>query len=250
MSLAIYLVILFQITYSQDFTPIVDIKTLSELPLNKLLQVQNSFKINNQFGIIDNQTLQARSGNVNVPIALALKAKKDVFKRGGHEHEHEHEEEKSKIQSIFQLSVTALAFLSFGGYLLCLIVNAIRAKQMAENNATATQQQILAAIINAQANRQPIRITRLRRRKPRRPTNIRKTKLRRPSNVRKTQQIRRPEQTRRPTRHKRDLELTTWPDNINSNNMYYALVMLSEAYKNYHTTDYQHYNETITRNGI
>uniref|UniRef100_A0A1B0GMA2 Uncharacterized protein n=1 Tax=Phlebotomus papatasi TaxID=29031 RepID=A0A1B0GMA2_PHLPP len=34
----------------------------------------------------------------------------------------------SKVQKIFQLSVTALAFLAFGGYLLCMIVQAIKSK--------------------------------------------------------------------------------------------------------------------------
>lgn len=32
------------------------------------------------------------------------------------------------MQTLFQISITALAFLSFGGYLLCLIVQAIKSK--------------------------------------------------------------------------------------------------------------------------
>lgn len=39
----------------------------------------------------------------------------------------------SKIQTIFQLSVTALAFLAFAGYLLCMIVQAIKSKGMVWN---------------------------------------------------------------------------------------------------------------------
>lgn len=38
------------------------------------------------------------------------------------------EEKPSKVQKIFQLSVTTLAFLAFGGYLLCMIVQAIKSK--------------------------------------------------------------------------------------------------------------------------
>ncbi|XP_002011376.4 uncharacterized protein LOC6585750 [Drosophila mojavensis] len=38
------------------------------------------------------------------------------------------EEKPSKLQTLFQISITALAFLSFGGYLLCLIVQAIKSK--------------------------------------------------------------------------------------------------------------------------
>ncbi|XP_016990971.2 uncharacterized protein LOC108052934 [Drosophila rhopaloa] len=38
------------------------------------------------------------------------------------------EQKPSKLQTLFQISITALAFLSFGGYLLCLIVQAIKSK--------------------------------------------------------------------------------------------------------------------------
>jgi hypothetical protein len=40
------------------------------------------------------------------------------------------EQKQSKIQTFFQLSITALAFLAFAGYLLCMIVQAIKAKGM------------------------------------------------------------------------------------------------------------------------
>jgi hypothetical protein len=38
------------------------------------------------------------------------------------------EQKQSKVQTFFQLSITALAFLAFAGYLLCMIVQAIKAK--------------------------------------------------------------------------------------------------------------------------
>lgn len=38
------------------------------------------------------------------------------------------EESSGKIQKLFQFSITALAFLAFGGYLLCMIVQAIKSK--------------------------------------------------------------------------------------------------------------------------
>ncbi|KAG5682508.1 hypothetical protein PVAND_011857 [Polypedilum vanderplanki] len=38
------------------------------------------------------------------------------------------DQKQSKIQTFFQLSITALAFLAFAGYLLCMIVQAIKAK--------------------------------------------------------------------------------------------------------------------------
>lgn len=38
------------------------------------------------------------------------------------------DQKPSKVQTVFQLSITALAFLAFGGYLLCMIVQAIKSK--------------------------------------------------------------------------------------------------------------------------
>lgn len=61
---------------------------------------------------------------------------KTPLRRGGSIHSLIHGKGKGKkgsISTIFQTSVTALSFLAFGGYLLCLIVQAIRAK-----NATMT----------------------------------------------------------------------------------------------------------------
>jgi hypothetical protein len=48
---------------------------------------------------------------------------------------------KGSISSIFQTSITALSFLAFGGYLLCLIVQAIRSKNngMGVMNGSALQ---------------------------------------------------------------------------------------------------------------
>lgn len=43
---------------------------------------------------------------------------------------HEEKGKDTKISKIFQLSVTALSFLAFGGYLLTLIITAIRQNAM------------------------------------------------------------------------------------------------------------------------
>ncbi|XP_065363279.1 uncharacterized protein LOC135956656 [Calliphora vicina] len=48
------------------------------------------------------------------------------------------EEKPSKLQTLFHISVTALAFLSFGGYLLCLIVQSIKSKGTTYFHQTAT----------------------------------------------------------------------------------------------------------------
>lgn len=50
-----------------------------------------------------------------------------TFQLADHSHDH-HEDKSKKIQKVFQFSITALAFLAFGGYLLCMIVQAIKSK--------------------------------------------------------------------------------------------------------------------------
>ena len=65
-------------------------------------------------------TYKGEPGRVKTPI-----------RRGGSIHALMHGKGKGKksgISTIFQTSVTALSFLAFGGYLLCLIVQAVRAK--------------------------------------------------------------------------------------------------------------------------
>lgn len=59
---------------------------------------------------------------------------KKPLQRGSHEMWHKKGNSKSKLSSIFQIAVTALAFLAFKGYLLCLLVQAIKYK----TNSTAT----------------------------------------------------------------------------------------------------------------
>lgn len=53
-------------------------------------------------------------------MSLKKNGKKSIKRYG------EHDEKDSKISKIFQLAVTALSFLAFGGYLLTLIITAIR----------------------------------------------------------------------------------------------------------------------------
>ena len=55
--------------------------------------------------------------------------------------------DKGKINKIFNTSIMALSFLAFGGYLLCLIVNAIKEKnnEMMATAVTPTVQQQLVS---------------------------------------------------------------------------------------------------------
>lgn len=118
----ILLLFYFHLSTSQLFTPAIDIKTLSELPLERLLKVRNDFSIK--------ATLKDES--FQMPQALPLLQPKTTnTNRGsyGYGVQEETKGGKKGIQSIFQISVTTLAFLAFGGYLLCLIVQAIKGKQ-------------------------------------------------------------------------------------------------------------------------
>lgn len=100
---------------SQLLSSTVDIKTLSELPLERLLQLKNNFAPKSEELICEDVSQR--------PQALPLQSKESY---GVHE---DSKGDKKGIQSIFQISVTTLAFLAFGGYLLCLIVQAIKGKQ-------------------------------------------------------------------------------------------------------------------------
>ncbi|XP_040157509.1 uncharacterized protein LOC120897004 [Anopheles arabiensis] len=53
----------------------------------------------------------------------------------------------SKVQTIFQVSITGLAFLAFAGYLLCMIVQAIKSKGTTYYHPTITGSATLASAI-------------------------------------------------------------------------------------------------------
>ncbi|XP_022112394.2 uncharacterized protein LOC110991365 [Pieris rapae] len=100
--------------------PVTEIQLLNELPVEKLIQLKNSLKMVE--GGYDNTTVRTTFENDGAE-TMALRAPikrtdEDLYKK-----------EDSKISHIFTMSVTTLAFLAFGGYLLCLIVHAMKAKQ-------------------------------------------------------------------------------------------------------------------------
>ncbi|XP_075977264.1 uncharacterized protein LOC142977319 [Anticarsia gemmatalis] len=104
-----------------------DVEFLNELPLDKLLRLKTSLQ--------DLVTPEYENVTATTPSylqrfgaqAMAIQAQPPV-KRGDYE-ESLYKKEESKISNIFSMSVTTLAFLAFGGYLLCLIVQAVKAKQ-------------------------------------------------------------------------------------------------------------------------
>ncbi|KAJ8945437.1 hypothetical protein NQ318_009893 [Aromia moschata] len=203
---------------SQDLSFTTDIQILSELPLERLIQIKKTFYVDQE----DFDEIVSNSTD-GVPQALALQSKKDPKERGGY-HTYHHLEDhhpskkggKTDIQSIFQISVTTLAFLAFGGYLICLLVQAVRGKT---NNDMTTATQIMSALVRSQ----------LRRRSTRAPQRVQ-----RPAS---NGYRRRPRPRPRPKREARSSKASVEA-------MYHALVEFSEGYTKYHTVDYLRYNSS------
>ncbi|KAG5899968.1 hypothetical protein JTB14_034539 [Gonioctena quinquepunctata] len=224
MSFLLPFFMVFQLSLGQDITNVEDIQVLSELSLEKLLSLRKAFLVDHgQEGNITEDV----SKSDGVPHALALHGKKISKDRGGSYHPHPsyhyeevyYKEDKSKVQTIFQISVTALAFLAFGGYLLCLLIHAIKGKQTTASSTNAVAQAMAAYL----AARVKIK---------KKTTNVR----------RRPQLVNRPGNSyRRRPRPKREL----FSDGVIEEDMYFTLLNLSEAYTRYHTIDYTNLNGTV-----
>ncbi|CAG9854176.1 unnamed protein product [Phyllotreta striolata] len=252
----------------QDLTFVEDVKVLSELPMERLLFLKKGYVLGKDEDCAncteDADGLESRT----LPQALALQVKTNLKDRGGghyyYEDDHEKNSKKNKIQTIFQLSVTSLAFLAFGGYLLCLLIHAIKGKQ---NNNVMTN----AAMIKTFATYVATKIRDVKKKKTPNPRNKRKKNLKlqkRPSasnqkrpnrtanKVNKNQQQKRPRPIKdsyiyaeipRPIniRYKRDEgEYTAGGYLMTDETLYNALVDLSEVYSKFNTLDYVRYNKT------
>lgn len=57
----------------------------------------------------------------------------------------------SKVQTFFQISITALAFLAFAGYLLCMIVQAIKTKGKFDRKFVISSLEEFLSIVHLQA---------------------------------------------------------------------------------------------------
>ncbi|CAG4961995.1 unnamed protein product [Colias eurytheme] len=110
-------------TISSEVTT--EVQLLNELSIEKLLQLKNSLK---------DMTTEYYNTTVTTPSymenfgAQAMAMRAPPIKRADYEDGLYKKEGNSKLSNIFSMSVTTLAFLAFGGYLLCLIVHAMRAK--------------------------------------------------------------------------------------------------------------------------
>ncbi|KAK1123104.1 hypothetical protein K0M31_008737 [Melipona bicolor] len=104
-----------------------EVYCLSELPMSKLIEIKSSLADEGDVAKEDVQTeeMSSRTFSSLSPVAQPLKrtSRKPIRR---YEDYHEEKGKDTKISKIFQLSVTALSFLAFGGYLLTLIITAIR----------------------------------------------------------------------------------------------------------------------------
>ncbi|XP_022227357.2 uncharacterized protein LOC111077393 [Drosophila obscura] len=118
---------------------------LTNFQLDELLMLKKSME---RMGALDDSTSaredpqlahttdcpEAEASHVPQRMALMAADRGDYESTGSHAPWQGHsapswtEPKPSKLQTLFQVSITALAFLSFGGYLLCLIVQAIKSK--------------------------------------------------------------------------------------------------------------------------
>ncbi|XP_018343860.1 PREDICTED: uncharacterized protein LOC108749577 [Trachymyrmex septentrionalis] len=106
-----------------------EIRSLSELPMNRLIHLRSSLANNNDINSEhENENIvSSRTLPWTMPMALSMSLKKNNKKPIRRHEEHYDEKGKdTKISKIFQLAITALSFLAFGGYLLTLIITAIR----------------------------------------------------------------------------------------------------------------------------
>ncbi|CAL1680780.1 unnamed protein product [Lasius platythorax] len=129
-----------------------EVRSLSELPMDKLIQIKSSLGSagNDITDENENARKDVSSRRLSVTMPMALPLKKSISKKPTRRYEHYDEKGKdTKIAKIFQLAVTALSFLAFGGYLLTLIITAIR-RNMANNAATNGNVVIFSNLQNLQ----------------------------------------------------------------------------------------------------
>ncbi|XP_015439490.1 PREDICTED: uncharacterized protein LOC107194385 [Dufourea novaeangliae] len=116
-----------------------EMRGLSELPMSELIHMKSSFGGEEDFLEEDDEASEISSRALSLSLPMAFPLKRNIKKNNERPMRRygEHYEEKgkdTKISQIFQLAVTALSFLAFGGYLLTLIITAIRRNSGNMNN--------------------------------------------------------------------------------------------------------------------
>ncbi|KAM0726081.1 hypothetical protein ACS0PU_008162 [Formica fusca] len=106
-----------------------EVRSLSELPMDKLIQIKSSLG-SAGYDITDEnenarEDVSSRRLSLTMPMALPLRRSNKKPTRRYEEH-YDEKGKESKVSKIFQVAITALSFLAFGGYLLTLIITAVR----------------------------------------------------------------------------------------------------------------------------
>ncbi|XP_028178981.1 uncharacterized protein LOC114366322 [Ostrinia furnacalis] len=106
-----------------------DVDYLNELPLDKLISLESSLQelVTANYDNVTTTPAYHTFGAQALALNAPIKRTDYELKKGG----------QSKLGTLFSMSITTLAFLAFGGYLLCLIVQAVKAKE-SQNTTTAT----------------------------------------------------------------------------------------------------------------
>ncbi|XP_060531603.1 uncharacterized protein LOC132705177 [Cylas formicarius] len=154
---------------SQEIGSILDTDSLSELPLDKLLNVKKNLNELTHQNLPQNRSDHFDDISItDEPGALALTSKFKLTKLGTYlgpyDEDYKHEGGKKSVTTVFQLSVTTLAFLAFGGYLVYLVVAAISGKNY--NYVYNPNTQLMAAMINSHFNHKRRHKKKKRKRRP------------------------------------------------------------------------------------
>ncbi|XP_028981784.1 uncharacterized protein LOC114841085 [Diachasma alloeum] len=115
--------------FEQIFLHSNGLRSLSELPMTKLIQIKLSLTED-----VDNVTLvEDLEGRAALALPMVSSSRginnKSIRRHG----DWEEKGKDSKISQIFQLAITTLSFLAFGGYLLTLIITTIQRNTTAAN---------------------------------------------------------------------------------------------------------------------
>lgn len=131
-----------------SFVTTEDVQYLNELSIDKLLKLKSSLKELTTLSYDNVTTTTPTSFQSFGAQAMAMRApvRRTDYEEGLYKKE-------SKISNIFSISVTTLAFLAFGGYLLCLIVQAIKSKQ--HYNSTYPSPQPTTFFVSAGLKKKP-----------------------------------------------------------------------------------------------
>ncbi|XP_029036214.1 uncharacterized protein LOC114872786 [Osmia bicornis bicornis] len=135
-----------------------EVRSLSELPMAELIHIKSSLIDEEDFTTDDeHEEASSRTLSVSLPVAQPLKRmnKKSIRRYEDH---YDEKGKDSKISKIFQLSVTALSFLAFGGYLLTLIITTIRQNSGTNGNGNVIVLSNLQGLQNYNRPRRNVRI--------------------------------------------------------------------------------------------